>query len=184
MKTIKLLALTALIISSTISCKKYEEPTISLRTKKARVDGDWEVKKCTSGSTNFLNQSYQDTYSSPYCSSPINYTATLQVHDWKWSFNKKGTFHYSFTYTGNTINETASDLKCTPEYQSENGSMSGHGTWEFNGDKTKLILNYGTNSQLFSTSNTETYEIKVLRDKEMRLHGTIDGEKVYITLIQ
>lgn len=48
MKTLKLttLLLAAALVFGSTSCKKYEEgPGLSLRTKTARVAGDWEIEK-------------------------------------------------------------------------------------------------------------------------------------------
>ena len=45
-KGIKILASLILVISILTDCKKYDEgPLISLRTKKARLAGDWKIEK-------------------------------------------------------------------------------------------------------------------------------------------
>ena len=66
MKTIKLTTLLlalALVFGST-SCKKYEDgPGLSLRTKTARVAGDWEVEKYISADGTEDTDSDNTTYS-------------------------------------------------------------------------------------------------------------------------
>lgn len=100
-KTFKLTTLlfaTALVFGT--SCNKYEDgPSLSLRTKKARLVNTWELTEASDGNTDITEYSK-------------GITLTIE---------KNGDFSYG--------GETPQGAK--PE---------GKGTWEFNKDKTTLIL--------------------------------------------
>ena len=75
MKTILLTALTLGIALS--SCNKYEDgPSISLRSRAARVAGDWKVKKATSDGQDVTSILTGFNYSINYTKDG-NYTATM-----------------------------------------------------------------------------------------------------------
>ena len=84
MKAILLTALTLGIALS--SCNKYEDgPSISLRSRAARVAGDWKVKKATSDGQDITSILTGFNYS-------INYT-------------KDGNYTTTMTFMGNTDTE-------------------------------------------------------------------------------
>jgi hypothetical protein len=96
-KTIGLLFLGGVLITSANSCKKYEEgPTISLRSKTARVSNVWKIEKYlengTDKTTNFTNSNYTVTltedgnYSYSYTFGSSNVTGSG-----KWEFQNKDT---------------------------------------------------------------------------------------------
>ena len=75
MKAILLTALTLGIALS--SCNKYEDgPSISLRSRAARVAGDWKVKKATSDGQDITSILTGFNYSINYTKDG-NYTATM-----------------------------------------------------------------------------------------------------------
>ncbi len=101
-KTIRLTSLlfAAAILFGTASCNKYEDgPSLSLRTKKARLVNTWELTESVDGSADISDFSR-------------GITLTIEKDD-------------KFNYGG----ETPQGIEAT-----------GSGTWEFNSDKTVLIL--------------------------------------------
>ncbi len=99
LKTTSLLIITS-ILFATVSCNKYEDgPSLSLRTKKARLINTWELIESIDGGTDISDFSR-------------GITLTIENNE-------------SF-YSGG---ETPQGVKPTDQ-----------GTWEFNKEKTVLIL--------------------------------------------
>ena len=134
MKKIKLsflMAATLVVVLKFASCSKYEDgPSFSLRTKKGRLTGEWEVVKIGT-------QTVQGTY------------------EVVWDFSKDGSWSqslsysyggqsYSYTYNGNW--EWASDKEDLKVTYTDGGTTS---TEQF---KIKRL----TNDELWLEDNTST----------------------------
>ena len=94
-----LLAATLVTVLNFMSCSKYEDgPAFSLRSKKARLVGEWEVVKITDAS----GMSYSNTYditmefekdgdftmTASYSYSTYSYSYS-QTGDWEWADDKE-----------------------------------------------------------------------------------------------
>jgi hypothetical protein len=142
MKAIKFLlpVLFAAVMLGNQSCSKYEEgPTISFRSKKARLVNDWNLKEY------YKNGSKQD----------LNNTVELEIKD-------DGTAVK--TVTVEILGTTTTD---TYNYK-----------WEFNSDKTKLILIYVDDDGKIYEDAATTYVITKLYEDEMWLTQN-DGDDSY-----
>ncbi|SFT66364.1 hypothetical protein SAMN05216474_1633 [Lishizhenia tianjinensis] len=100
MKTVKSLVLLALIGASVVACKKGEDdPFLSLRTRDARISGEWKLESYSSKDIQILTYNlqadtiyyesfdfdgdneiyyYVDTASSDYESIEVDYTMTIE----------------------------------------------------------------------------------------------------------
>ena len=112
------MAAAAITVLNFQSCKKYDDgPAFSLRSKKARLTGEWELVKINGQTpeqynsddnttyTNYdleiefesdgdltysINQSYINYYSSPYGSFPYNGSNSYSLNgEWEWEDNKE-----------------------------------------------------------------------------------------------
>jgi hypothetical protein len=162
-----LLALLAIAITFG-SCGKYEDgPNISLRTKKARVAGNWKVVKVT---INGINP-FEETYSSLYptsCGNDLLFTSTTSRINFTWNFSKEETYTYNYSTQLVSLNNAATYTNCVLTYQTYSEPGSGLGQWAFANDKEELAITEG--------SETTNYKIIKLKNKEMHLRNTIDGE--------
>ena len=194
-KSVVLSAIVLSIISSGfVGCKKGDkDPFISLRSRKARVVGDWKVSKYTSstasvsggGSTSTDSYSFDgSTFTETYTSSGSTST-NVAVGTWTYKFEKDGKYSMSSasTQSGNTSSYTES------------------GTWNFTGGigkdvkkKSQIVLT--TLSTTRSTSggttysNSDTYtgadapiqilQLVELRNKEMIIK--MDGSNVSVSV--
>ncbi len=175
-KTILLLgALSFLLVNN--SCRKGEDdPAISLRTRKARLTGEWTMK---SGSASITYQNYNETakfngsgfeiYSTPTGGSPVIYTGKYLL---SLNIKKDGTF---------TVHEL-------------NGiyTFDAGGTWLFNSKEGKekkkedviFYINQVTSSSLakhvFNRASANfTYKIKELRNKKIALSSLGEAPNGY-----
>ena len=114
MKTILKLILFAFIITNLASCKKGEDdPFLSVRTRKARVVGDWTVKsgsmiysystQNTSSSDNITFSGIAYTDVSSFTSNNItNSNTTTGTFSYKINFLKDGSFKMTQVFDGST----------------------------------------------------------------------------------
>lgn len=171
-----LIALTTVIALGSVvtSCKKGEnDPFLSLRTRKARVVGEWKV---VSSSSEYVETDGNKTTSTfdgttltevDYDASSGNSSTTTSTQTEEWTFNKDNSFTYKLTTSG--------------------GTQQYEGSWSFmgkskQGDVKKKeniglrILKY-TSTPLVGASQSTTYsgdqdyfavyEIDQLKNKEM-----------------
>lgn len=157
------------------ACKKGpDDPFISLRSRKARVVGDWKMKKGSNESSdqNTSNTSNnQSTSSTTYNESSYttvsHFTSGTNTQDntstgsysLKISFKKDGTFDYSEEQDGDTY--------------------TAKGTWNFTGgvgskkNKEQIVLHFtsstysGGSSILTGNQVDVTFDLKELRNKKM-----------------
>ena len=91
----KIAFITALVLSTMFieSCKKYPDgPSLSFRTRTARVANTWKVSSCTINGTDFTstytNINYSETYDK---SGAYSYSSSLGNGSGKWAFENKDT---------------------------------------------------------------------------------------------
>ncbi|MDD2413159.1 MAG: hypothetical protein RBS19_11825 [Bacteroidales bacterium] len=131
MRKVKLLFVALIVASIAFSgCKKYEEgPSLSLRTKTARITGEWKIVK----------QLYNG----------VEVALDAEDKSMIMDIQKDGIFIMKNSY----------------------GNFSGN--WEFNSDKTKLIISF---SILGQTSRSEATILR-LTNKELFTEEVKDGNK-------
>lgn len=111
MKTFKILSLGLLVMTFVLgSCSKYEEgPALSLRTKKARLAGEWKVDKYITSEGEEVNGNDDGT---------IEFTKENTVIVKSGNFSQEGTWEFvkdkeylqiEFTYTSGGITVTETD---------------------------------------------------------------------------
>jgi len=126
MRTTKIiLALTILVASLQFTgCKKYEEgPFISLRTKTARLIGEW----------NLVN--YNETYNSPDSS-------LTKTYDGKTITQTTKNQTCSFDYTQHLIFKKDNTYSLTPDNDPRFGIINDQSyPWSFSSNKEDLVLN-------------------------------------------
>lgn len=171
-KTIKLFML-ALMIAPVIltGCKKGEgDPFLSLKSRKARLVGEWNVTAGKGSSTNsgitttwtYDGAQNVTTYPSPLPTSTDKYTM-------KYTFEKDGTYELVYTDNNNS----------TPEISTAKG------TWNFTGrvgelkNKSQLVLtttSYTTSAGTVTVSGSEAMneimDIYQLKNKEIIIKWT------------
>lgn len=178
MKT-KLLTGTLLIttiLNLCTSCKKGEDdPAFSLRTRKARVTGEWKAVQGTSYTSN-EGIDYKNTQEVTYTENTFNgIQIETSLNDIK-KVTYAGKYSYEITLDKNgnyEINQT-SDGK---EFYSK-------GRWNFTGNigknknKQQLVLTQTNNNGRNITGNfvNQTFDIKELRNKKMVLTNEFNTE--------
>jgi hypothetical protein len=157
-------------------CKKYEDgPGLSLRTKKARATAEWIVKTWTSNGVDWLNSKYDSDIT---CSGGGNvyytdgYTTTRLI----WNFKENGDIASEDIWVDKSLDYDLSYSLCDDYYTTKNYTDLDKGTWQFTSNKEQLEIKF------FSNPITMIFDIKELREKEMKLEGIVDGEIVRITL--
>lgn len=170
-KTILLLAfaITGAIVFDACLKKGEDDPFLSLRSRKARVVGDWEIVSYKynwnynyTGSPSFSNSTVYTMNGSTYTDVTTDGGGTSTTNGtitWKWTFEKNGTYEYTQTIDGQT--ETSK------------------GTWNFTSGigelKNKSQITYyeqnNTSSSGISSSTGNyvdiAYDIIELRNKKM-----------------
>lgn len=176
MKKIIISGMVVLSISTFNGCKKYDEgPAISLRSKKERVVAEWEVKSYTDNGQNILVSSYSDNLT---CQSggSVHYTETYNTTRFVWTFYKNGKWNYQITSSDKTLDYNTSSSLCGAYYDNTTDNQTENGTWKFISDKEKLELFYNSGGTI------ETWEIKELREKEMKLEMVNGADTYKVTL--
>lgn len=132
MKKLKQLFLISIIIVFAFpSCKKGEnDPFLSLRSRKARLTGEWELKAGTLTFTD-ISGSWTTTYNGTTATSPSG----TYLYTEKWSIKKDGSFELTNNFDG--------DISTTKGY------------WSF-GDKVKGMDLKNKESVIFRVTS-ETY---------------------------
>ena len=148
------LAAAAITVLNFQSCKKYDDgPAFSLRSKKARLTGDWELVKINGQTPEQYNSDSNTTYS--------NYDLEIEFEsdgDLTYSINKSYTNYYG-SYYGNY------------SYNGSN-SYSLNGEWEWEDDKEAIEI---TINSPFGNLVIEG-EITKLTNKELEFE--VDGEEL------
>ena len=158
-------------------CKKYEDgPGLSLRTKKERATAEWEIKSYTYNGVDALYSKYDNDLS---CSGSgtIYYTTEYKTTRWIWNFKENGDITEEYMSSYKSLDFDLSYDLCDDYYTTENTTTLDKGTWQFSSNKEEMEIKFVSNPNVIWT-----FELKELREKEMKLEGIIDGEIVKITL--
>ena len=177
------------------SCKKYDEgPAISLRSKKNRLTGEWEVTKYLKNQEDYLTKKIDPCYyyysSCGECTE--TYTGSIQ---YTIEFEKDGdvimTENYNYSSYSKKYDNSDPDYYCsyysccdTSYSLTDSGIEITFGDWEFRKKKEELRLEMNYDGSL----TKEDYEIARLTNDELKLKGFIGGgygvpiEKVEIEL--
>lgn len=152
-------------------CKKGEDdPALTLRTRKARVVGDW---KAVSGTSSYSDEGPSFKNSSEVTYDGINYKGIETVA----SGNDSQRSSFSGTFSYEILFESNGCYKITETYNGK--PFVSTGTWNFTGNigdnknKEQIVLtqnNYEGNSFKGNTIQ-QTYNIKELRNKKMVLYS-------------
>ena len=136
--------LSAIILSSITfeGCFKKgpDDPFISLRTRKARVVGDWTI---SSGSGTKPNSSTW-TYANPTLTTTNGSTTTTENVIYKYSFKKDGTWASTTTTTGTMLGQSYSDV------------ISASGTWDLGGGIGSVKKETELMSSTLSSTDVQT----------------------------
>lgn len=151
-----------LILAIFFGCKKYEEgPMFSLKSKKERVSGKWQVAKLTADGKNELESVSLKT---TVCNLgyPLFYAETTGISGYVIEFSKSGNWDESYSVTNLTVNDTATYHNCYPVFITEVLPFSNGGTWEFGPGKESLKMVHA------STKETLSWNITELREKSLK----------------
>lgn len=176
MKKILFFSIVTLFVTS--ACKKGpNDPAFSLRTRKARVVGEWQIKTGTStfSTTDSQNNTTSDRFT--YSGNTYDYAGT-DINGQSFIGTGKYFFKMNFDKEGN--------VKITETY--DNFTSIINGTWNFNGgignnnSKEQIIIHvtyasYPVGATKYSGNQTDlTYTLTELRNKKMSLYQTYKEE--------
>jgi hypothetical protein len=163
-----------LVIS--FGCKKYEDgPGLSLRTKKARATAEWIVKTWTYNGVDYLNYT-DETYFTCSGGGKVYYTNGYKTTRLTWNFKENGDIISEDIYVDKSFDYDLSYSLCKEYSTTTNYTDLDKGTWQFTSNKDQLEIKFA------SYSTVMIFDIKELREKEMKLEGIVDGEIVRIIL--
>lgn len=174
MKTIsRILILSTLVLSATSCLKKGEDdPLLSMRSRKARVTGEWKMTSVKSRNESGSPLDTTTYYLSEFSGNGSTYTRSGR-DPWSGSFSTTGTFTSGFTFKRN------GEFSYEEVYDGNVYKMQG--TWNFTagvGDekrKAQITLtntqsSYGNTTTSVTTNIPfQTFYIKELRNKRMIL---------------
>lgn len=145
MKKIGFLSIAALLVGAMVftACGKYEEgPSVSLRTKKGRLAGEWMIEK-------YLENGTDQT------------SAMLTgISDHNFTFEKDGTFSTSMTTSFGTFTSSGTWQFITDKEQLETTTTTVNGTALSTPDKDTSTITRLTNKEFWTkdTYGSDTYE--------------------------
>lgn len=158
----------------TAGCKKYDEgPAFSLQSKKARIEGSWNVASYTENGVDGLKYEEEETI---ICKSGKELKAIISgTMQMKLTFEKDGDFEFVTEYSWTEPDFLATYYNCVLKYITEKETETYGGEWDFSSDKEKLILSY-------KDGYTETWDIVELKNNEIKLKSIEDGVRYELTL--
>ncbi len=177
MKKIKQFILIVIIMGFALpSCKKGEnDPFLSLRSRKARITGEW---KLSSGTTNYiLNDTTKTTiYNGTTATSP---TGTFPYTE-KWTINKNGTLTLSIHNSGDVFTMEANWCFGDKVKEMDLKNKESIIIWA----TSKKWVYYGgttTDNETYSGTSCPMYSLTIdkLKNKEMDI--LIDGASTWLT---
>lgn len=165
MKPIHSIYLTAFCLL--LGCSKYDEgPTLTLRSKKHRIEGKWSASSFLIDNEQEVNIWFEDQKSSVACQSgsSVYMGEKSRLTKLEWEMNKDGSASQTFTWGDVSIDYNGVWSSCKETYLPESFKSEKHDyTWEFDKHKENVI---------FTSSNGGyrlVYEILELREKEVKL---------------
>ncbi len=175
-RVIAILFLLPILVSS---CKKYPEgPAFSLRSKKNRVVGDWNVTWYGINGSDARNTSQSGNVLTN-CFFTVGYTNTTTVTKYYISFKDNWQATWSQEVQSKTLNMPATLTACSAVYTESTDVYGDSGSWEFVSGKEKIQLNWS------GSGTTEVWDIIRLKNTEMKLKRVDSNNNVYeLTLEQ
>lgn len=178
-----LVALVASISILVSGCKKGEDdPIISLRTRKARAEGDWRL---VSGTAGYTTKGYNETYDFDGTNVTANYTeAEPIIYTGRYLLNlnisKEGKFTFKEVIAGST-------LEASGDWNFNKGGGESKKKEEFIFTINSVAKGKTNDLHFFNRLNTNfTYQIKELRNKRLVIHSSgvfyTDSKGNYSTL--
>ena len=164
------------LISIITGCKKYDEgPSISLRTKMNRLCGEWEVTEYMSNNENVLHWNFDGNLT---CSdgSTIYFQEKFNINQFLWTFSKDGNWTSTTANSDKEFDFTTSYDLCSDFYNYKDYTDTELGTWKFTSSKEKLSITY-----VNYPSQPETWTIKELKEKEMKVEYISGSDKIKMT---
>lgn len=173
-------------------CKKYDEgPSLSLRSKKTRLTGEWEVTSYLKNEKDVLSNGEKVIIGYDYCQYTETYKGNLSyIFEFEKGEDVIVTEYYNYIsyskeYPYDDEYYCINYGCCDTSYSySESGIELYFGEWEFRKNKKELRLEINYDGSL----SKEDYEIIRLTNNELKLKGFIGGgyndpvEKVEIEL--
>ena len=167
-----ILTLTLIILSVFTSCGKGEDdPALSLRTRKARITGEWKVTLSHSESTNEQPQNYYRSISD-FDGATLTTVTTQTFNNEAFSTTVAGPAEYTYTFRKDNTYERS--------FVSDSSFHHETGTWTFVGkskendvkNKEGIMLiadNYSSESITYTSDHLSGYVIliKELRNNKM-----------------
>lgn len=161
-------------------CKKYDEgPAFSLRSKKTRLIGEWEVTSYLENEKDVLNNGEKVIIGYDNCQYTETYKGNLSyVFEFEKGEDVIITENYNYSSYSKEYNTSDPDYYCsyynccdTSYSYSESGIELYFGEWEFRKNKKELRLEINYDGSL----SKEDYEIIRLTNDELKLKGFIGG---------
>lgn len=172
-----LLLITSFLLALS-GCNKYEDgPVFSIRSKKERVAAEWEVKTYTVNGESILNQAFSDNF---ICidGDVVFYEETFNVSRFIWTFEKNGDWNVEASYSSTVLDYETSYYDCIDYYVFSEENESDSGGWSFVSDSEEIEVTFDNGG------SPETWEIKELREKQMKLERIEDSDRYEVTLVK
>jgi hypothetical protein len=173
-------------------CKKYEQgPSISFRSKKSRVAGDWVVTSYSWGYSNWSYKSYGSEYNMCNGGGSILCNTFYQINSFLMSFDKDGSYSWERKTTFSDTDITETWNTCTACYDTITNNESYSGKWHFTSKKSEIEITnyildpfYDPNSQhnYGIDLKSMTWEIIELREKHMELRNYYGNTLILLIL--
>lgn len=176
------IAIIIIFSSSYIGCKKGDgDPFISLKSRKARVEGDWKVTmyKATgsysSGGSSPNTQSYSETYDGTTWTTNVTSNGTVLTPSssavtYTYSFTKDGTYkmHKDELPAGGTT-KTIRDEEGTWNFLAGVGDAKNKEFLSLIVTKSTIVSGNVTSTNIYDTrtGSVSTWQINTLKNKEM-----------------
>lgn len=168
----------ATLFEGCLSLKRGEgDPFLSLRSREARVVGDWKVRSIKRTFTNNNSSDSLDNYTIIYTMNVSTYTGVITypnnpssnytyngTRTWEWTFKEDGTYRYTDTYNGN-INTLSGRWNFT----SRVGDLKNKST-AISYKQSSPYTNSGSSTyagNYFENYVDDAYDLKELRNKKM-----------------
>jgi hypothetical protein len=179
MKKLTKAVVAILVVASSITaCKKGEgDPAISLRSRAARVAGEWTVDSQemksdysgtstgSSGSTGSSNEKITaTTYTKTDVNNAVTNTTTGTVSSHKWTFEKDGTFTHEFNYTTKKTDDQSGGGITDIEVRTAVHTIAESGVWNFLGsvqadtkNKEEMSVSVTKSNHVINTTLERTF---------------------------
>lgn len=153
-----------------LGCSKYDEgPTLTLRSKKHRIEGKWTTTSFLIDNEQEVNIWFDDQQVRVSCQSgsAVYMHPKSRLAKLEWEINKDGSASQTYTWSSLDIDFNAVWSSCKETYKPEEFLTEKRAyTWEFDDDKENVIFTSSNNSYRL------VFEILELKEKEVKLKYT------------